>query len=105
MAGSTITFRRLTSTGWGSASAFRLVMSPYAIEGKVSHEEGEFSSVLRFIEDNWNLRPFLTGRDRQATPMLSAFDFSQPPRAPGSASSAHGLRRPEVPGELNSAGP
>ena len=59
-----------------------LVISPYAIDGKVSHEEGEFSSVLRFMEDNWNLRPFLTRRDRQATPMMSAFDFSQTPRAP-----------------------
>jgi phospholipase C len=59
-----------------------LVISPYAIDGKVSHEVGEFSSVLRFIEDNWNLRPFLTDRDHQATSMLSAFDFSQPPRAP-----------------------
>ena len=43
-----------------------LVISPYAIEGKVSHEESEFSSVLRFMEDNWNLRPFLTHRDWQA---------------------------------------
>ena len=59
-----------------------LVISPYAIDGKVSQEEGEFSSVLRFIEDNWNLRPFLTDRDHQATPMLSAFDFSQPRRPP-----------------------
>jgi phospholipase C len=59
-----------------------LVISPYAIDGEVSHEEGEFSSVLRFIEDNWNLRPFLTGRDRRAAPMMLAFDFSQPPRAP-----------------------
>jgi phospholipase C len=59
-----------------------LVISPYAIEGKVSHEEGEFSSVLRFMKDNWNLRPFLTNRDRQATPMMSAFDFSQAPRPP-----------------------
>jgi phospholipase C len=59
-----------------------LVISPYAIDGKVSHEQGEFSSVLRFMEDNWNLHPFLTHRDRQATPMMSAFDFSQAPRAP-----------------------
>jgi len=59
-----------------------IVISPYVIDGKVSHEEGEFSSVLRFMEDNWNLRPFLTHRDRQATPMMSAFDFSLPPRAP-----------------------
>jgi phospholipase C len=59
-----------------------LVLSPYAIDGKVSHEEGEFSSVIRFIEDNWSLRPYLTRRDRDATPMLSAFDFTQSPRPP-----------------------
>ncbi len=57
-----------------------LVISPYAVDGKVSHEEGEFSSVIRFIEDNWSLRPYLTHRDREATPMLSAFDFDQAPR-------------------------
>ena len=59
-----------------------MVISPYAVAGKVSHEQGEFSSVIRFIEDNWMLRPFLTHRDRQATPMLSAFDFKQDPRPP-----------------------
>jgi phospholipase C len=59
-----------------------LVISPYAVDGKVSHEEGEFSSVIRFIEDNWSLRPYLTHRDREATPMLSAFDFDQEPRPP-----------------------
>ncbi|HSD49448.1 MAG TPA: alkaline phosphatase family protein, partial [Actinomycetota bacterium] len=59
-----------------------LVISPYAVDGTVSHEEGEFSSVIRFIEDNWSLRPYLTSRDRAATPLLSAFDFSQPPRPP-----------------------
>jgi hypothetical protein len=37
--------------------------------------------VLRFIEDNWGLTQ-LTKRDKQATPMLSAFDFEQEPRAP-----------------------
>jgi hypothetical protein len=47
----------------------------------VSHELGEFSSVLRFIEDNWGLTQ-LTHRDRDATPLLSAFDFSQAPREP-----------------------
>jgi phospholipase C len=58
-----------------------LVISPYARQGKVSHELSEFSSVLRFIEDNWGLSK-LTHRDRQATPMLSAFDFKQEPREP-----------------------
>jgi len=58
-----------------------LVISPYAKQGFVSHRLGEFSSVLRFIEDNWGLTP-LTQRDRQASPMLSAFDFTQQPRPP-----------------------
>jgi len=58
-----------------------IVISPYARQGEISGELGEFSSVLRFIEDNWGLRQ-LTERDRDATPMLSAFDFSQDPRPP-----------------------
>ncbi len=58
-----------------------LVLSPYAVDGKVSHELGEFSSVLRFIEDNWRIGK-LTHRDREATPMMSAFDFHQDPRPP-----------------------
>jgi phospholipase C len=59
-----------------------IVLSPYAKQGEVSSELGEFSSVLRFMEDNWRLRPFLTERDRDATPLLSAFDFDQEPRGP-----------------------
>jgi phospholipase C len=59
-----------------------LVLSPYAKDGHVSSELGELSSVLRFIEDNWRLRPYLTHRDRAATPLLSAFDFTQEPRPP-----------------------
>jgi phospholipase C len=58
-----------------------LIISPYAKRGFVTHELGEFSSVLRFIEDNWGLSP-LTHRDGEATPLLSAFDFTQEPRAP-----------------------
>jgi phospholipase C len=58
-----------------------LVISPYAREGFVTHELGEFSSVLRFIEDNWGLTQ-LTHRDRDATPLVSAFDFTQEPRPP-----------------------
>jgi phospholipase C len=58
-----------------------ILISPFARRGLVSHELGEFSSVLRFIEDNWGLRQ-LTHRDREATPLLSAFDFDQEPRPP-----------------------
>jgi phospholipase C len=59
-----------------------LLLSPYAKRGMVSHELGEFSSVLRFIEDNWHLDRYLTHRDRNATPLLSAFDFARSPRSP-----------------------
>jgi phospholipase C len=58
-----------------------LVISPYARRGVVSHELAEFSSVLRFIEDNWRLGR-LTRRDRSATPMMSAFDFASPAQPP-----------------------
>ena len=58
-----------------------LILSPYAKTGFVSHELGEFSSVLRFVEDNWGLTQ-LTHRDADATPLMSAFDFSQDPRPP-----------------------
>ena len=71
-----------------------LVISPYAKRGFVDHTEGEFSSVLRFIEDNWGL-PQLTERDRLATPMLSAFDFTAappPPRRAPQTNRLHGTR-------------
>src|SRR5439155_19194774 len=58
-----------------------LVISPYARQGVVDHHRGDFSSVLRFIEDNWGL-PQLTRRDREATNLSYDFDFSQSPRPP-----------------------
>lgn len=59
-----------------------IVISPYSRQGVVSHELGELSSVLRFIEDNYYLDRYLTHRDANATPLLSAFDFTQEPREP-----------------------
>jgi len=58
-----------------------LVISPYAKEGYIDHRRSEFSSVLRFIEDNWALRQ-LTERDRRADNMAYDFDFTQDPRPP-----------------------
>ncbi len=58
-----------------------LVISPYAKQGVVDHHLGEFSSVLRFIEDNWGLSQ-LTARDRAATDMSYDFDFRQAQRPP-----------------------
>ncbi len=75
-----------------------LVIGPYVRRGAISHELGEFSSVLRFIEDNWHLDR-LTHRDRRATPMLSAFDFTQAPRAPAplpARTDCEGPRFPKV---------
>ncbi len=58
-----------------------LVISPYAKQGFVDHAHGEFSSVLRFIEDNWGLLQ-LTKRDTDAGNLDEDFDFTQPPRPP-----------------------
>ncbi|HXF35817.1 MAG TPA: alkaline phosphatase family protein, partial [Actinomycetota bacterium] len=58
-----------------------LTISPYAKRGHVDSREGEFSSVLRFIEDNWGLSQ-LTHRDRRAENLSSNFDFRQDPRPP-----------------------
>jgi phospholipase C len=58
-----------------------LLISPYAKDGFVDHTLGEFSSVLRFIENNWGLTQ-LTERDRAADDFTTAFDFTQAPRPP-----------------------
>jgi phospholipase C len=58
-----------------------LVISPYAKQGYIDSHEGEFSSVLRFIEDNWGLDQ-LTKRDGNADNMSYDFDFLQEPRPP-----------------------
>ncbi|MGH2658360.1 MAG: alkaline phosphatase family protein [Actinomycetota bacterium] len=58
-----------------------LVISPYAKRGYVDNTLGEFSSVLRFIEDNWGLSQ-LTHRDRNADNLATAFDFTTEPRPP-----------------------
>jgi phospholipase C len=58
-----------------------LLISPFARRGHVDHRLAEFSSVLRFIEDNWGLTT-LTHRDRHASNMTYDFNFSGPPRSP-----------------------
>jgi phospholipase C len=58
-----------------------LLVSPYARRGHVEHSELDFTSVLKFIEENWGLEP-LAARDRAAASIAPAFDFGQPPRPP-----------------------
>jgi phospholipase C len=56
-----------------------IVVSPYARAGYVSHTQYEFGSILRFIEDNWNLGRLGT-TDVRATSMVDVFNFNQQPR-------------------------
>lgn len=53
-----------------------LLVSPYARKGVVDHTTLDFTSVLRFIEDNYDLEP-LASRDREASSIINAFDFDQ----------------------------
>jgi phospholipase C len=67
---------------WGYGfRAPALLVSPYAKRGHVDSTVLDFTSGLKFIEENWDLQP-LAERDAEANNFLSAFDFSQPPREP-----------------------
>jgi phospholipase C len=57
-----------------------LVVSPYAKAGTIDHTRAEFSSVLKFIETDFDLPP-LTARDGNAVDMTQDFDFTQTPLA------------------------
>jgi phospholipase C len=56
-----------------------LVISPYARKGYVDDAEGEFSTPLRFIADNWGL-PYLTERIARTHNFEHVFDFGKDPR-------------------------
>ncbi len=56
-----------------------LLVSPYAREAYIDHTQLDFTSILKFIEDNWGIAP-LTARDAKANDFMGAFDFAQAPR-------------------------
>jgi phospholipase C len=58
-----------------------IIISPYAKAGFISHTQYEFSSVLKFIEERFNL-PFLTSRDADANDTTDSFNFNQTPLPP-----------------------
>jgi phospholipase C len=58
-----------------------IVISPYARPHYVDHHALEFDSILKFIENDFGLKP-LTQRDRNAASILSSFNFAQKPTAP-----------------------
>jgi phospholipase C len=53
-----------------------LLISPYGANGRVIHEVADYGSILKFIEDLYDLPP-LTKVDGQATDMKTFFDFTQ----------------------------
>jgi phospholipase C len=58
-----------------------LVISPYARQNYVDHSVTDQSSILRFIEDNWNLgRIGGTSTDAKAGTLNGLFDFDGGPR-------------------------
>jgi phospholipase C len=57
-----------------------IIISPYSNKG-VYHTEIEFASVLRFMEETFNL-PSLGAADTVANDMQDAFDFDQSPLPP-----------------------
>ncbi len=72
---------------WGGLG-FRvpmIVVSPYAREtqkgtpGYISHTQYEFGSILKFVEETFNLGSLHT-TDARATSISDCFDFSQSPR-------------------------
>jgi phospholipase C len=58
-----------------------LTISPYTKRGYIDHEQGEFSTPLRFISDNWGL-PHLTDRIAKTHDMSRLFNFKGKPRPP-----------------------
>jgi phospholipase C len=56
-----------------------LLVSAYARTDYIDHTALDFTSMVKFIEQNWRLRP-LTRLDAAAGSIMGAFDFAQPPR-------------------------
>lgn len=66
----------------GKSYGFRvptLIISPFAKQGYVDSTAYDVNSILKFIEYNFGITPIST-RDANATNILNAFDFVQPPR-------------------------
>ncbi len=57
-----------------------LVISPYALQGRVSHVHYEHGSILKFVEETFGLSN-LAASDKRANSPNRCFNFKQPPRA------------------------
>ncbi|HLY03871.1 MAG TPA: alkaline phosphatase family protein [Candidatus Cybelea sp.] len=55
-----------------------IIVSPYARAGYISTTQYEFGSILKFVEDNWNLGSLGTS-DARAASIIDCFDYYQAP--------------------------
>ncbi|HZU13480.1 MAG TPA: alkaline phosphatase family protein [Chloroflexota bacterium] len=58
-----------------------VIISPYARAHTVDHAQYDFTSILSFIEHDFDVPP-LNQRDRTADPLSGSLSFHQAPRAP-----------------------
>ena len=58
-----------------------IIVSPYAKRGYIDSTTYDFTSIMRYIEENWSLEP-LTARDATANSLRASLDFEAPPRPP-----------------------
>ncbi len=58
-----------------------LIISPFVKSGFIEHQQLEFASVVKFVEEVFGL-PFLTSRDTNSNDMFDAFDFVDAPLPP-----------------------
>jgi phospholipase C len=56
-----------------------MIVSPYAKKGFIDHTQYEHSSMLKFAERLFDIKP-MTTRDAASADMTDAFDFNQTPR-------------------------
>ena len=72
------------------------LVSSYARQGHIDSTVMDFSSIPRFIEENWGLEP-IAERDASANTFMLAFDFERPPRPPQFISHERGESRRPAP--------
>jgi phospholipase C len=56
-----------------------IAISPYALQGVVSHTQHESASILKFIENRFGV-PEMAAADTRASDLTEMFDFTQKPR-------------------------
>jgi phospholipase C len=76
-----------------------MLVSPYARQGLLDHTVLDHTSFLKFIEQNWGLRP-LAARDAHSNSFMNAFDFSRPPQRATIVSDVRGVKTPPPPKPL-----